>query len=47
VPKTLGNFVVRAVFKKGEMEIEKEKELIIDFVSPHFQTPLASSIVLQ
>ena len=43
----LGKFLIRGIFKKGEMEVEKEKELIVDFTSPHFQTPLISSIVLQ
>jgi endonuclease YncB( thermonuclease family) len=47
IPKMLGKFLIRGIFKKGEMEVEKEKELIVDFTSPHFQTPLISSIVLQ
>lgn len=46
-PKILGKFRIRGIFQKEEMEVEKEKELIIDFISPHFQTPLVSSIILQ
>jgi endonuclease YncB( thermonuclease family) len=47
IPQKIGKFSVRSIFKKEEMELQKEKELIIDHTSPHFDSPLSVQIVLQ
>jgi hypothetical protein len=47
IPQKIGKFSVRSIFKKEEMELQKEKELIIDRTSPHFDSPLSAQIVLQ
>ena len=47
IPEKIGNFQVRALFQKGEDIVQKEKPLAIEFVSPHFSTPLTSKILLQ
>lgn len=41
VPQKTGKFIVRSIFKVEEAELQKEKEFIVDDISPHFYAPLS------
>ncbi len=47
IPRIVGEYSVRSVFKQDQETVQKEKELTIDIISPHFTTPLSAKIVLQ
>lgn len=47
LPKTIGNYEIKMLLQKDSDMVQKIKEITMDFVSPHFATPLTADILLQ
>lgn len=47
LPKSVGNYEIKMLLQNDSDLVQKEKEITIDIVSPHFITPLTADILLQ
>ena len=47
IPRIVGEYSLRSVFKQDQETVKREKELIVDTISPHLTSPLSAKIVLQ
>lgn len=47
IPRVVGEYRIRIVFTQDQETVQKEKELIVDTISPHLTSPLSAKIVLQ
>lgn len=47
LPKSVGNYGIKILLQKDSDMVQKEKEITIDAVSPHFTSPLMADILLQ
>lgn len=47
LPKSEGNYEIKMFLQNDSDLVQKEKEITIDIISPHFTTPLTADILLQ
>jgi len=47
IPRIGGEYTVRMTVSKDAESVEKEKQIIIETISPHLTTPLTAKIILQ
>lgn len=42
-----GDYVIKSIFRKENNVVEKEKEITVELLSEHFETPLSIEILMQ
>lgn len=47
IPQMKGDYVIKSIFRKENDVVEKEKEITIESLSTHFETPLTVEILMQ